>query len=134
MLPRHFAPGGTGFTLGFQAETTSAEAARKLFAGAKLQPYQTLDSVFAALSRREVDAIVCDEVVARGRPEHRDKRYRMDGALLTREGYGVMMARGDETLHKRIDDELGKLVTSGWLASLRTKYRTSPPGGDDQPK
>jgi len=122
---RHFKAGDKGFTLGFQTSTTSDTAAHKLFPAATHKGYETLDSVFAALSRKEIDAIMCDEVIARARPEHRDGRYRLEPGLLTHEGYGVMMSLGDEALRTRIDLELKKLADSGFLKSLETKYGTS---------
>jgi serine/threonine protein kinase len=114
---------GAGKRIGAQKGTTAVAAARKAFPTATVKEYDTLDSTFAALSSGEIDALACDEPVARTRREIAEGRTHITGKRLTEDDYAVMMPFGDTRMKARIDAVIGELESSGRLAAMKTKYR-----------
>ena len=113
---------GSGKTIGAQRQTTAAQTAKRSFPQATFREFDTLDSAFAALSRAEIDALLSDETVVLPRPEVKAGGYRLDGARLTDDSYGIMLPPGDERLRIRIDAILKDLVASGRLAEMKKTY------------
>jgi len=113
---------GTGKAIGAQRQTTAAETAKRSFPQATFHEYDTLDSAFAALSRAEIDALLSDETVVLPRAEVKAGGYRIDGARLTDDAYGIMMPPGDERLRVRVNTILKDLIANGRIAELKKTY------------
>jgi polar amino acid transport system substrate-binding protein len=119
---RDFGPDAPRFALGAQ-QGTSCEAAARTLPNADVRLYDTLDLALSALASREIDALVCDEVLS---PAGGDPAYRFAGERLTSEDYGVMLRRGDPAFLERIDAIVGDLDASGRLAERRAAYGIPP--------
>ena len=115
-------PPGKGRTLAAQRGTTAAAMATSRLAQATVREFDTLDGAFAALARGDVDGLLGDAVILTAREEVKAGGYRVQPQLLSKDGYGVMMAPGDERMRRRVDAALETLERSGKLPSLRKKY------------
>jgi serine/threonine-protein kinase len=126
--PRTFDPATEQFRAGTQRGTSSAELATRLLGEAQVRLFDSTDLAVAALAAGEIDALVADETIS---PARRDPRFRLAGARLSDEGYGVMMRRGEDSLVEAVNGILGQLAASGWLTEQLRKYElpesTPPP-------
>ncbi|MBI5490100.1 MAG: transporter substrate-binding domain-containing protein [Deltaproteobacteria bacterium] len=117
--PRAFDPASETFVAGAQRGTSSAEVALAALGEQRVRLFDSVDLGVAALAASEIDALVVDESIS---PARRDARFRLAGAPLSQEGYGVMARKGEASLVVAIDAILDDLQRTGWLGALLTRY------------
>ncbi|MBI5498666.1 MAG: transporter substrate-binding domain-containing protein [Deltaproteobacteria bacterium] len=117
--PRTFDAALETFVAGAQRGTSSAEVVLEARGEPRVRLFESVDLGVAALAASEIDALVVDESIS---PARRDARFRLAGAPLSEEGYGVMARKGEESLVAAIDGVLDELQRSGWLDALLRRY------------
>ena len=82
------------------------------------------DALFDQVANGALDAMLFDSMYVRRRARH-DPGFRIIGEPLNRLGYHVGVRRTDPALLKRVDVAIQKLLDSGEIARIRTKWEGS---------
>jgi len=118
-----------GKTIGVQTNTTGAEAAKDI-RGATLRGFQLAPDAFQALSNKDVDAVVNDNVTAftilLNRPE---LNLKIVGDPFTTEYYGFAVRQPCADLLGKVNEGLAAVIADGTYGQLYKKYF-----GDDPSK
>ena len=109
--------------VGVQRNTTSEAQGTALAKSSRnitVRPYDSNDRVFDALKRRQVDAILVDDLLGAAGAEMQSKppEWCFDGPRLSDEDYGILMPTREVELAAEIDRAVDTLTTSGALATL----------------
>ncbi|MGH6882134.1 amino acid ABC transporter substrate-binding protein [Hypericibacter sp.] len=114
--------------VGVRADTTTEAILRRAVSdggyAATVTRYQTHEDGLAALEGREIDAYFADRALLVGllgraqRPTH----LILGTRLLTRDEYGIAMARGDSDLRLLVDRVLSAFYTTPDFATLLSTY------------
>jgi ABC-type amino acid transport substrate-binding protein len=87
-----------------------------------VKAFPTIDEAYAALTRKDVKAVVYDEPIL---SYHANKssggQMRVVGRLFERQNYGIAMPKGSDQ-RKRINEVLLKLRETGYLDELNQKW------------
>jgi polar amino acid transport system substrate-binding protein len=104
-------------TVGAMAGSTFESDAKRLGAGS-IRQYKTNDDTLAALKRKEVDAVVTDDVVGM----YAKNRMGLDiedlGGTLSSDKIAIAVRKGDGALLKKIDAIVGEMKKDGTLTKL----------------
>ncbi len=109
------------FILGVQRNTTSEVLARARFQKADLRLFDTNDLTLEAMFKGEVEALIMDEVLITTRTDVSD--WILEGELLSREGYGVMMPAAEADLKAAVDGVIAAMRADGRLAAMMKRHR-----------
>jgi polar amino acid transport system substrate-binding protein len=109
--------------VGFMADTTGEQAARKIFKSAKLLPFPTIDDGIRALRRGEIDVFIHDAPTVwriTGNPNEKD----LKGLYwpLTEEYLGWAVRKEDEPLRFAINERITDWKLSGRLKQTLTRW------------
>ena len=118
--------------------TLSGSAAAKLLEkeDVALKLYDDQEGVFKDLVNQRIDAILIDlpialyYVVDDDEIEHRKKDYpglKLVGPSFAQGSYGIAVRQEDEALAKELDDALGRVIQSGKLKHILTKWHLWSP-------
>jgi polar amino acid transport system substrate-binding protein len=102
-----------------------------------VKPYEDQDPTFDVLMNRQVDAVLVDMpiavyyVVADVELEHRKQKYtgrfKFVGQPMAEGYYGIAVKKDDEALAKELDEALGRIIESGELKRILTKWHIWSP-------
>jgi polar amino acid transport system substrate-binding protein len=118
--------------------TLGGSAAARLLdeKGIKIAPFGDQDGPFKVLINRQADAVLFDTpialyyVVQDNQIEHRKKDYpglKMVGQPFAEGYYGIAVRKDNETLAKELDAALGRVIQSGELKRILTKWHLWSP-------
>jgi polar amino acid transport system substrate-binding protein len=91
--------------------------------GAKAKPYDDIGLAFQDLMNGQVDAVVCDNPVAKNYVGTNPDKLKTVGTPFTSEQYGIAVAKGKDDLLKKINDGLKKVKAAGTISTLSTKWK-----------
>ncbi|WP_419998400.1 glutamate ABC transporter substrate-binding protein [Streptomyces boninensis] len=121
--------------------STSAQNVKKDFAPkAQLQSANGYSECLPGLENGKIDALTTDDSILAGyaaMPEHKGK-FKVTGAPLSNENYGIGLKKGDTKLKDKINKALESMVSDGeWekavkknFAAANYKYEPAPKIGD----
>ena len=98
--------------------------------------YEDQEGPFKDLVQKQIDAVLFDMpialyyVVQDNGIEHRKKDYpglKLVGQPFAEGFYGIAVRKGDEARHKELDDALGRVIQSGELKRILTKWHLWSP-------
>ncbi|GAB4548437.1 MAG: hypothetical protein OHK0023_11550 [Anaerolineae bacterium] len=119
-----------GKTVGVQLGTTGAEAAKGIN-GVTVREYQTLPEAMTALSNRDVDAVIGDNVtvltIILNQPE---LNLAQAGDPFTVEYYGIAVRQECTELLKAINDGLQAIIEDGTYQTIYEKYLGEAPAAE----
>ena len=111
-----------GKSLGAMDRTTGETYAREHFKGADIQTYHTGDSLARALQAGWVDAIILDEDLLAYLAAQHSFKIRIVARDLTREEYGIAVAKTNRSLLDRLNAALQKLDETGKYGEIYEKW------------
>jgi len=117
-------------TVGVMGETTFEDDARTQGI-ANIRRYATNDDTIAALARKEVDAIITDDVVGMYAKNKLGVDIESLGNTLSTDKISIAVHKGDSTLLKKIDAIIQEMQNDGTLRDLTEKMAS---GKLDAPK
>ena len=91
-------------------------------AGATITRYPTIDDALGALNRREIDAVVGDEILINYSVVKSYQNTNVLNTLVNKYSYAVAVRKGDAEFLKRINASIADLKSSGELAGLVEKW------------
>jgi polar amino acid transport system substrate-binding protein len=122
---------------GLKVGSLSGSAAAKLLDDMRiLKPYDDQDGPFKDLVQKQIDAVLFDlpialyYVIPDDTIEHRKKNYpglKFVGQPFAEGYYGIAVRKDDTALHKELDDALGRVIESGELKTILTKWHLWSP-------
>ncbi|WP_328646204.1 glutamate ABC transporter substrate-binding protein [Amycolatopsis sp. NBC_00348] len=114
--------------------STPAQQVKDKFAQAvQLVEYPRYPDCVTALLAGQIDAVTTDGVILAGYVARDPELLKVVGKPFSKENYGVGLRKGDTQGVSKIDDAIGKMVSSGeWLRSLNANigpsgYQLPPP-------
>ncbi|MCL1913624.1 MAG: transporter substrate-binding domain-containing protein [Eubacteriaceae bacterium] len=115
-----------GMKVGVQSATTADEACRKYLETPgsvqyTLQPYDAVNVTLLALEAGQLDAVVCDAVVAMAFVNSSDK-FAISTAKMTNEPIAIAVGYGNEELISRLNEAIAAIKAKGVLSELSIKY------------
>lgn len=111
-----------GQTIGVQATTTGATYAKAHTPpGATIKDYPDADALFAALSSKQIAAVLQDLPV-NGFRATKGTDFALTETFATNEHYGFAVEKGDKDTLKILDDGLAAVRSDGQYDKLHAKY------------
>jgi polar amino acid transport system substrate-binding protein len=107
--------------VGAQLGTTGAIEVGKI-AGATLVNYDDIGLAFQALMNGQINAVICDNPVAMQYVVTNQNDLKIAGDVFTDEFYGIAVAKGQESLLKKINQGLQKVLEEGIIETLEEKW------------
>ncbi|MDR2017374.1 MAG: transporter substrate-binding domain-containing protein [Syntrophobacterales bacterium] len=106
-----------GKTIGVMEESTFKDDAEKLGAGC-IRQYRTNNDALAALEKREVDAVVTDDVVGMYGKNRIGFKIENLGDTLSYNQIAIAVRKGDVSLLRKINAVIGEMRTDGTIGQL----------------
>ncbi len=111
----------SGKRVGVQLGTTGHFAAEKV-KGASIRTFQTTPEAFLALKAGQVDAVVCDELVALEEIRANKGQVEVVGQPFTIEYYGIGVKKGRTDLLRRVNRALAQIKADGTYDKIYDKW------------
>lgn len=111
-----------GKSLGAMDRTTGEAYAREHFKGADIETYHTGDSLSRALQAGWVDAIILDDDLLAYLAAQHSFKFRIVARDLTREEYGIAVAKANRSLLDRLNAALKMLDETGKYGEIYEKW------------
>ncbi len=107
--------------VGAQLGTTGAMEVEKI-AAATLVNYDDIGLAFQDLMNGQVNAVICDNPVARQYVVTNPDKLKIAGDVFTNEFYGIAVAKGQEDLLDKINDGLQEVLDERIIGTLEEKW------------
>lgn len=99
--------------------STSAQNAKKFYPGVQLQQFDSYSSCVEALARGKVDALTTDDIILAGYAAQYPGEFKVVGAPITEEDYGIGLAKGMDEARGEINDAIEAMIADGsWQRAL----------------
>jgi ABC-type amino acid transport substrate-binding protein len=117
-----------GKTIGVQAGTTGAEAAKSIKNTKDVKAYPTAPEAFQALANGDVDAVINDVPVSLNIILNSPKlNLVVIGKPFTLEYYGIAVRKDCTDLQDKVNKALGEVIADGTYAKVYAKFFGEPP-------
>ena len=107
--------------VGAQLGTTGAMEVEKL-TGTTLKTYDEIGMAFQDLMNGQINAVICDNPVAKGYVDNNPDKLKIAGEMFTAEKYGIAVAKGKEDLLAKINAGLKAIMSEGLIDQFSKKW------------
>ncbi|MGW1894606.1 glutamate ABC transporter substrate-binding protein [Streptomyces sp. NPDC002004] len=118
--------------------STSAQNVHdKLAPHANLQEYGGYSECITGLENKAVDALTTDDDILAGYAAQKEfqGKFKLTGLKLSNENYGIGLMKGDDSLKKKINAALAKMVSDGsWAKAVKANFGPAQYKNEPAPK
>lgn len=111
-----------GKKIGTLAGSASGKVFEAISPLAKVSYYDTVDLLFAAFDKGEIDAITSDSTFLSVKAKKSNGKYKMIGTPFTIEPYGVGIRENESNLRDEVNFAIQKMVKSGYYDEIYLKW------------